>query len=57
MAKRRYWIEIFKGVDGKFYFHRKAANGKINSPSQGYATKSNAKRAAKKLFPGIVVED
>ena len=55
MGKRNAIIEYFKGQNGKWYFRKKAANGKIASPSQGYANSSNARRAAKKLFPGLAL--
>jgi uncharacterized protein YegP (UPF0339 family) len=35
-------FEIFKGLDGKFYFHLKAHNGQIVLQSQGYTTKTSA---------------
>jgi uncharacterized protein YegP (UPF0339 family) len=35
-------FEIFAGIDGKFYFHLKAANGEIIASSQGYTTKQSA---------------
>ena len=57
MAKRGYTIEIFTGRDHKAYFHKKSANGKITVPSQGYSNKSNARRAAKKFFPGVKIVD
>jgi uncharacterized protein YegP (UPF0339 family) len=57
MAKRGYKIELFTGKDGKSYFRKKSANGKTMSDSQGYSTKSNARRAAKHLFPGITIVD
>lgn len=55
MATRGYVIEIFTGRDNKTYFNKRSSNGKIAAPSQGYSTKSNAKRAAKKLFPGVKI--
>lgn len=38
--------------DGKWYFHRKARNGRITDPSQGYADRSTGavRRAARKRF-------
>lgn len=38
-------VERWKAKNGKWYFHRRATNGKITDPSQGYSTKSNATRA------------
>lgn len=53
--KRPPKIEIFKGKDSKWYFHVRSSNGKITSSSQGYSTKPNAKRAAKKQHPDIEI--
>ncbi len=35
-------FEIFKGLDGKYYFHVKAKNGEIVLQSQAYTTKASA---------------
>lgn len=35
-------FEVFKGLDGKYYFHLKAANGEIVLQSQSYTTKTSA---------------
>lgn len=35
-------FETFKGIDGKYYFHLRAANGEIVLQSQAYATKAGA---------------
>lgn len=35
-------FETFKGLDGKWYFHLRAANGEIVLQSQGYTTKASA---------------
>ena len=35
-------FEIFKGKDGKFYFHLKSSNGEIIAQSQGYSSKQHA---------------
>jgi len=35
-------FEIFKGKDGKYYFHLKSANGEIIAQSQGYSSKAHA---------------
>lgn len=49
-------FEVFQGDkrrDGKpalWYYRRKAANGKITDPSQGYTTASNARRAIRIKF-------
>jgi uncharacterized protein YegP (UPF0339 family) len=50
-------IEIFKskGSLKRWYFHVKAGNGKITNASEGYYSKWNAKRAAKRSFPHIPI--
>jgi len=48
-------IEVFKGANNKWYFHVRATNGKITSASQGYSTKGNAQRAAKRQFPDLEI--
>lgn len=35
-------FEVFKGVDGKFYFRLKAENGEKIAQSEGYTTKQAA---------------
>ena len=35
-------FEIFKGEDGQYYFHLKAANGEIVLQSEGYVEKGGA---------------
>lgn len=35
-------FEIFKGLDGRYYFHAKAGNGEIVLQSQGYSTRTGA---------------
>jgi uncharacterized protein YegP (UPF0339 family) len=40
----------------KWYFHRKARNGKITDPSQGYASVSNVRRAIRSRWgPGVAM--
>lgn len=36
-------FETFKGLDGKYYFHARAANGEIVLQSQAYTTSTSAK--------------
>lgn len=49
-------LELFEGqIPGRWYFHRRAANGKITDASQGYTRKADAKRAARRLFPDLPV--
>ena len=50
-----YKIIIFKGKR-KWYFHAHAKNNKIVAASEGYYSKWNAKRAAKKVFPQAEIE-
>ena len=47
-------LELFKG-DGlqPWYLRLKAANGKTLAVSEGYFSKWNAKRAARKNFPDV----
>lgn len=37
-------FNVFKGLDGKYYFNLKAANGEIVLASQAYTTKASAKK-------------
>lgn len=37
-------FNVFKGLDGKYYFNLKAANGEIVLASQAYTTKTSAKK-------------
>ena len=48
-------IELLKGRDGRWFFHRRASNGQITDQSQGYTRKDSAKRAARKLYPGLPI--
>jgi uncharacterized protein YegP (UPF0339 family) len=49
-------IVLFEGHDGKWYFHKKSANGKIvGDGSQGYKEKRYAKTAIKREHPGLPV--
>lgn len=47
--------ELKLGSDGKWYYHRRAGNGRITDPSQGYASQAGARRAAKRDLPGLPV--
>ena len=40
---------IFKGKDGKFYFHLTAGNGEIIAASQGYASKQMAQKGIESI--------
>ena len=47
-------VEIYKGKGVQPWRIRPvAANGKVIMQSEGYLTKWNAKRAAKKMYPGV----
>lgn len=51
--------EFFKGNRGKWYFHLKAANGKILCQSEGYSTKKGCLKgiaAIKKCVNGPIIE-
>lgn len=49
-------IEIFKGKDGNYYWRVVAPNGEITQQSEGYVSKSNARRAARLLADKFLVE-
>ncbi len=51
----RFKIEVFKRKGGTFGFRRIAQNGKKTTPSQGYASRQGARRAARQQFPGTPV--
>ena len=43
-------FEVHRGMDGQWYIRLRARNGKIVADGgEGYASKSNAKRAAQRL--------
>lgn len=52
-------IEIFKsqyaGRTQPWFVHVRAANGEILTVSEGYYSKWNAKRAAKRMFPNVPI--
>jgi uncharacterized protein YegP (UPF0339 family) len=50
-------IEIYRGTDGRYRWHRKAPNGQVTAQGQAHTFKWNAKRAARKLFPYDPVVD
>ena len=51
-------IELFKGKGAQpWYLRIVAANGQTVTTSEGYASKWNAKRAARKMFPGIELKE
>lgn len=45
---RKAKIEVFRGKDGLYYFHVKAANGEIVSTSEGYTRRFTANQGAKR---------
>lgn len=42
---RRAHFEVFKGTDGQWYWRSVGANGEITAQSEGYVSRSNARRA------------
>lgn len=49
-------IEYFPGKDAQWYWRYRARNGKISATGgEGYVTKSNAKRAAKRIGFALIV--
>lgn len=49
-------VEIFKGAGRQpWYVRLRGANGQVLATSEGYFSKFNAKRAARKNFPGLPV--
>jgi len=51
--KRPPVVEFFQGKNEKWFFHLLSSNGQISAASQGYSSKGNAKRAARKLYPEL----
>jgi uncharacterized protein YegP (UPF0339 family) len=51
-------VELFKGSGLQpWYIRLRGANGKVLAVSEGYFSKWNAKRAAKRTFPDIPFVD
>lgn len=51
-------VQIFKGRGiHPWYVRLKGANGKVLTTSEGYYSKWNAKRAARRMYPNIVIEE
>jgi hypothetical protein len=49
-------VQVFKGGGQQpWYVRLVSQNGQVLSISEGYATKWNAKRAARRMFPESVV--
>lgn len=55
MGKRQGKIEYFEGVNGRWFFHRRASNGAVVDPcgAPGYSSRAHARRAAKTAHPGV----
>lgn len=49
-------VEVFEGRDGKGRFRVVGANGQKMDASQGYSRRSNARRAARNLYPDLPIE-
>lgn len=52
--KRQRHFEIFKGKV-RWYWRLRAANGEIEAQSEGYFSKSNARRSAKELAKAMKI--
>lgn len=52
---RRARVELFEGVDGRWYFHKRNANGRITLASQGYTLRRTARRAAQRDIHGLPI--
>lgn len=53
-------FEIFKGDNGRYYFHLKAENGEIIATSQGYTSKQGAEAgiaSVRRCAPGASLVD
>jgi hypothetical protein len=49
-------VHVFRGGGRQpWYVRLVSGNGQVLSISEGYATKWNAKRAARRMFPGLTV--
>lgn len=49
-------MNVYPGKRQKWYLRLKGGNHETLNTSQGYATKWNAKRAAKKVFPNLEIK-
>jgi hypothetical protein len=56
-SKPKPWprVQLWQGHSGRWYFHKRAANGQITMDSQGYKQKRYAKGAIKREFPDLLV--
>lgn len=57
MPKRKPWVQLWRGESGRWYFHKRSANGQIVMDSQGYKTKHGAKEAIKREYPTLYMEE
>lgn len=48
-------VELFRGDDEQWYFHRVAANNEKVASSEGYKNFGDAEGEARKLFPDTYV--
>lgn len=50
-------IELWHADNDRWYFHKKATNGRIVESSQGYKEKRYAVVAAKREHPNLLIEE
>ncbi len=51
-------VQIFKGGGRQpWYVRLVASNGQVLAVSEGYRTKWNAKRGARRMYPGLTVRE
>jgi len=48
-------VEIFRGVEGLWYFHRIAGNNEIVSSSEGYQNHADAIATSRKIFSDVPI--
>jgi len=48
-------VELFRGRDRLWYFHRVAANNEVVADSEGYQNRADAVATAVRLFPDVNV--
>lgn len=48
-------VELWEAGNGRWYFHRRNANGRVTNPSQGYTLRRSARRRAKEENPGLPI--
>jgi len=46
-------VEVFRGDDGLWYWHRVAPNNEIMADSEGYQNRADAMKTATSLFPDV----